>query len=238
MSESKSAEKAKKLFENEKVRKIIVISGIIGIALIFISSYVDFGSFTDSSKNEFSVDSYSQQIENDLSSAISKIEGAGKTKVMLTMENSKELVYIDGTTTKTKEIQPLIRGVLVLCEGGDDPTVVERITQAVTKTLGISSAKVCIAKLSEIKVGSIMKFQKKYVVLSALVLALAAAVYVNWQFSGTDSSVTSKELGAASYVSATAASSTADEAVQTSGDYKGAGKFLCNRTHKTPEHTG
>ncbi len=149
MSESKSAEKAKKLFENEKVRKIIVISGIIGIALIFISSYVDFGSFTDSSKNEFSVDSYSQQIENDLSSAISKIEGAGKTKVMLTMENSKELVYIDGTTTKTKEIQPLIRGVLVLCEGGDDPTVVERITQAVTKTLGISSAKVCIAKLSE-----------------------------------------------------------------------------------------
>ena len=68
---------------------------------------------------------------------------------MLTMENSKELVYIDGTTTKTKEIQPLIRGVLVLCEGGDDPTVVERITQAVTKTLGISSAKVCIAKLSE-----------------------------------------------------------------------------------------
>ncbi len=149
MSESKSAEKAKKLFENEKVRKIIVISGIIGIALIFISSYVDFGSFTDSSKNEFSVDSYSQQIENDLSSAISKIEGAGKAKVMLTMENSKELVYIDGTTTKTKEIQPLIRGVLVLCEGGDDPTVVERITQAVTKTLGISSAKVCIAKLSE-----------------------------------------------------------------------------------------
>lgn len=149
MSESKSAEKAKKLFENEKVRKIIVISGIIGIALIFISSYVDFGSFTDSSKNEFSVDSYSQQIENGLSSAISKIEGAGKTKVMLTMENSKELVYIDGTTTKTKEIQPLIRGVLVLCEGGDDPTVVERITQAVTKTLGISSAKVCIAKLSE-----------------------------------------------------------------------------------------
>ena len=149
MSESKSAEKAKKLFENEKVRKIIVISGIIGIALIFISSYVDFGSFTDSSKNEFSVDSYSQRIENDLSSAISKIEGAGKTKVMLTMENSKELVYIDGTTTKTKEIQPLIRGVLVLCEGGDDPTVVERITQAVTKTLGISSAKVCIAKLSE-----------------------------------------------------------------------------------------
>ena len=54
MSESKSAEKAKKLFENEKVRKIIVISGIIGIALIFISSYVDFGSFTDSSKNRMS----------------------------------------------------------------------------------------------------------------------------------------------------------------------------------------
>ena len=79
------------MFENEKVRKIIVISGIIGIALIFISSYVDFGSFTDSSKNEFSVDSYSQQIENDLSSAISKIEGAGKKeRTRSSVDNGKQ----------------------------------------------------------------------------------------------------------------------------------------------------
>ena len=67
---------------------------------------------------------------------------------MLTMENSVEYVYLKDSTTKTKEVQPVIRGVLVVCEGGDDPVVVERVTQAVTKALDISTAKVCISKLS------------------------------------------------------------------------------------------
>ena len=39
--------------------------------------------------------------------------------------------------------------VLVLCEGGDDPVTVGRVTEAVTKALDISTAKVCIAKLTE-----------------------------------------------------------------------------------------
>ena len=43
----------------------------------------------------------------------------------------------------------MIRGVLVVCEGGDDPVVTARVTEAVTKALDISTAKVCIAKLSE-----------------------------------------------------------------------------------------
>ncbi len=60
-----------------------------------------------------------------------------------------------------------------------------------------------------------MKFQKKYIVLAALVLALGAAVYVNWQFSDSSPHTTSKELGAASYVNATVGS-TSDETVQTS----------------------
>ena len=71
-------------------------------------------------------------------------------------------------------------------------------------------------KIIRIKVGSIMKFQKKYIVLATLVLALGTAVYVNWQFAGAKANTTSKELGAASYVSATVSNSTSDEAVQTS----------------------
>ena len=58
-----------------------------------------------------------------------------------------------------------------------------------------------------------MKFQKRYIISAAIVLALGAAVYVNWQFTSAPS-VRSKELGAASYVNATPAS-TADEAKQT-----------------------
>ena len=60
-----------------------------------------------------------------------------------------------------------------------------------------------------------MKFQKKYIVLAALVLALGTAVYINWQFAGAHPDTTSKELGAASYVNATVSESTTDEAVET-----------------------
>ncbi len=60
-----------------------------------------------------------------------------------------------------------------------------------------------------------MKFQKIYIVLAALVLALGTAIYVNWQFGGAQNT-SAKELGAASYVNATVPCATADEAVSTS----------------------
>ena len=57
-----------------------------------------------------------------------------------------------------------------------------------------------------------MKIQKKHVLVSALVLALGAAVYLNWHFTGTPLiSQTAKELGAATYVNKDA-KATVDEA--------------------------
>lgn len=50
-----------------------------------------------------------------------------------------------------------------------------------------------------------MKFQKRHIVLAALVLALGAAVFINWQFSDESKTLiddVSKELGAATYVNA------------------------------------
>ena len=97
----------------------------------------------------FSVSDYRAATQKDLERLLAQIEGAGKTRVLLTMENSAEYVYLENGTTKTKEIQPRIRGVLVLCEGGNDPVTIGRVTEAVTKALDISTAKVCIEKLTE-----------------------------------------------------------------------------------------
>lgn len=91
-------------------------------------------------------------------------------------------------------------------------------------------------KIIRIKVGSIMKFQKKYIVLAALVLALGAAVYVNWQFGSNGTGVTSKELGAASYVSATVGSSSSeDEAVQTMALSKEQQSYFADERNKRKE---
>lgn len=136
-----------KISKNVKWQRVIIAAGIIGIVLIFLSNYI--GTDSGREDDKFSVTTYSTKIESDLESVIGKIQGAGKTNVLLTMENSVEYVYLGDSTTKTKEIQPHIRGVLVVCEGGDEPVVVERVTDAVCKALNISTAKVCVTKLSE-----------------------------------------------------------------------------------------
>lgn len=78
-----------------------------------------------------------------------------------------------------------------------------------------------------------MKSKKKYVIGAALVLALGAAVYVNWQFNSA-SGTSAKELGAASYVNATLPKSSADEAAQTAAMSKEqANYFASERTKRT-----
>lgn len=47
------------------------------------------------------------------------------------------------------EIQPTVKGVVVVCRGGDQPLVQQRIIDTVTTALNISSKRVCVTKLSE-----------------------------------------------------------------------------------------
>lgn len=46
------------------------------------------------------------------------------------------------------EIQPTVKGVVVVCSGGDNPLVQERVTKAVTTVLNIASGRVCVTKAS------------------------------------------------------------------------------------------
>lgn len=65
-----------------------------------------------------------------------------------------------------------------------------------------------------------MKFGKRQIIMAGLVLALGAAVYLNWQFSGNTEMLSpanttvqaGKELGQAQYVNSTSDSTTPDSA--------------------------
>ena len=126
----------------------------------------------DSEKNTYS--SYSNETEEKLADIISKVEGAGKTEVFLTIEESEEYVYaqnvssdkdegskvneekeyviVDGNSGKNgllvKTVNPKIRGVAIVCEGGDDPAVQQRIYSCVSASLGISTARISISKMT------------------------------------------------------------------------------------------
>lgn len=135
----------KSLAKGDKMRRMIIVVGIIGIALIFIST-LPFPKSESTSSD--SVDEYRRYMQNSLCEMLSRIEGVGEVSVLLTIENSAEGVYLDNNSTKTKDIEPKIRGVVVACSGGDDPLTVADVTEAVTKALNISSARVCVAKMA------------------------------------------------------------------------------------------
>ena len=121
-----------------------------------------------------STDDYVSNLENRLVSIISSIEGAGETKVMITLESGSEEIYlhdfdygenidpsgkntferkdeyviIDGETGEkgivVKIAEPEIRGVAVVCKGGDSDAVRVRITETVMALLDIGSTCVSV----------------------------------------------------------------------------------------------
>lgn len=134
----------KNILENPKFIKTAIIVGVSAILLIFLSSYIDTSTFS----SKVDADEYCAVLEENLLSVVTQIEGVGQAKIFLTMDNNGENVYLNNSDTKTKSITPVVRGVVIVCDGGDDPLVVSRVMSAVTKSLDISSNKVCVTKLS------------------------------------------------------------------------------------------
>lgn len=173
---------------NDKYKKVIIIAGIIGIALIFFSGFIK-SEKKDQEVNQkaesTSIDDYVKQLEVNLTNMVSCIKGAGDCKVMVTIENGAQTIYAtegkkntedtedssngelrrrqksDDSETKyitvkgpngeeealaITEVQPTVKGVVVVCSGGDDPEVQQRIINAVTTALNITTKRVCVTK--------------------------------------------------------------------------------------------
>lgn len=45
-------------------------------------------------------------------------------------------------------LEPTVKGAVIVCEGGDDIIVKERVTEAVKAALNVSSTRICVTKLS------------------------------------------------------------------------------------------
>ena len=48
----------------------------------------------------------------------------------------------------TMELQPEVRGVVVVCEGGDSPGVAAQVVSTVKVALNISSARISVSKMT------------------------------------------------------------------------------------------
>ncbi|MBQ7874846.1 MAG: hypothetical protein IJ306_06805 [Oscillospiraceae bacterium] len=170
--------KIKELFGKKQSKKamFILLLGFIGMLLIYLSEFIpEDGENIETASGEscFSVSEREDELEKKLAGILSKISGAGETSVMLTFASSKEYFYaenfsedrddtensteseiviIDGENgekpivLKTAEAE--IRGVLVICEGGENAVVREKIIEALCALLDIPSNRVSVAKMA------------------------------------------------------------------------------------------
>lgn len=102
-------EKIKDLLRSEKAGKIIFFAGIIGIALIFLSTVI--GSSSDSGKKDVpaasqsSAEAYAQALEDKISAMVRQISGNKNVSVMITLESASEYVYANGINQATDVTQ-------------------------------------------------------------------------------------------------------------------------------------
>lgn len=183
-------QKMKEIFNklsSDKKTMFIVLAGIIGVLILVVSEFIPEGENTKKDEKEIQVSEYNvenhyeyaEMLENKLTDLISSIEGAGKTKVMLTLVSSSEAVYAQNDKTdmesgdeerekiskendyvliKTdsskeealllKIIQPEVKGVAVVCEGGDSIYVQQKIIETISAVFDINSSKIKVTKLS------------------------------------------------------------------------------------------
>lgn len=109
------------------------------------------------------------EFEGRLQEILSRIDGAGTTYVVLTLKNDGlQVLAKDGQQSRDGAAQtevvtisrgsgvqevvtirtdtPQFQGALVVCEGGEDPQVQLRISQAVAALTGLGSDKISICK--------------------------------------------------------------------------------------------
>ncbi len=188
---AKLKESVSNLFTGDLRIKVLVALGLLGMALILASQFMpEKKPPPDSATAVFTSAAYAGELETRLCDLVSAMEGTGRVRVMITLENAGETVYAQeekrnvdkqeemvpnsqetATTTTQKEnveqryilvdgengrealvktrLEPRIQGVVVLCEGADNPVAEQSITHVVTTALNIPTTRVAVVKISK-----------------------------------------------------------------------------------------
>lgn len=159
----------------DKKLRLLVVLGLIGILLIALSEWLPRrGEKAGDEQPTDSVVSVAQveaALEARIAALIGQVDGVGECRVMVTLESGSRFVYAadrtynsttenDSGSEKTllvetdggpvgllvTEIQPSVKGVAIVCDGGGDPAVCRQVMNLVSAAFNISSGRVCVAK--------------------------------------------------------------------------------------------
>lgn len=139
-----------------KYRYVVLIL-LIGVILMLLPT-----SGTEEETSEPTIGTtQSLSIAEELSEILAQIQGVGKVKVMLTVRSSEHTVYHiddDGTVVITGVDRgqnalveyveaPVYLGAIVVCQGGDRPTIQLQIVEAVSNVTGLNADRITVLKM-------------------------------------------------------------------------------------------
>lgn len=159
----------------DKKLRLLVIVGLVGILLIALSEWLPRRSARTEEPQTtdvaVSVAQVEAALEKRIGALIAQVDGVGDCHVMVTLESGSRFVYAaDSTYNNTAEnnsgsektllvetdsgpvgllvteIQPSVKGVAIVCDGGGDLAVCRQVTGLVSAAFNISSGRVCVAK--------------------------------------------------------------------------------------------
>ena len=152
-----------------KYMLLVILAGIILLLLPTAGEENKMQETTSAQPEEdFSVEA----LEEKLADTLSEIDGAGQVRVMLTVESGMKRVFAqdgsleqDGTaiqretqtvvvsagsgtqeTVLVQQVYPTFQGALVVADGGGDPAVRLKLTEAVAALTGLGADKISICK--------------------------------------------------------------------------------------------
>lgn len=161
-----------------KTPKTLIIAGLVGVGLIFLSGLFDSPPDTMTETANFNIEAYKSALQQDIEALVTDITGSSDVTCLITLESSVKYSYADTVEKSTQdksgqtdqsldteikegyitvktadggeaaliitESMPEVRGVAIVCPGGDNEAVAEKIKSSVTAALNISSKKVYI----------------------------------------------------------------------------------------------
>lgn len=159
-----------------RILALLGVLGILLLCLSELLPHTRTAQKEDTAKTQTDVNDFCAQTEKKLSELIAQVEGAGRVQVMLTIESSDEKIYaadeksnaktdgdaeqksydsqyvlVDGASGDTgmllKTNAPKVKGVIIVCDGGENPAVANQITNAVSAALGVGANRVSVLKM-------------------------------------------------------------------------------------------
>lgn len=118
-------------------------------------------------------EAYREQMERRVESILEHVEGVGAVEAMITLKASREKVTLKDNTENAgkseeksvliedenkntvpyivQEVEPEVEGIVIVCAGGDSPTIQREIIAAISALFPVESHKIKVMKSKEAK---------------------------------------------------------------------------------------